>query len=147
VAKHKEHDDAFDPGDFNRQLIGEFRANEGKVGGMFAGAPMLLLTTTGAKSGRTHVVPLVYTVDGGRMVVMGSKGGASTHPDWYYNVRANPEVTVEVGTDSFAARATVAERGERQRLFDQMAAQMPGFAEYQRNTTRQIPVIVLTRVG
>jgi deazaflavin-dependent oxidoreductase (nitroreductase family) len=80
-------------------------------------------------------------------VVMGSKGGASTHPDWYYNVRANPEVTVEVGTDSFAARATVAEGGERQRLFDQMAAQMPGFAEYQRNTTRQIPVIVLTRVG
>jgi deazaflavin-dependent oxidoreductase (nitroreductase family) len=147
VAKHKEHDDAFDPGDFNRQLIGEFRANEGKVGGMFAGAPMLLLTTTGAKSGRTHVVPLVYTVDDGRMVVMGSKGGASTHPDWYYNVRANPEVTVEVGTDAFAARATVAEGVERQRLFDQMAAQMPGFAEYQRNTTRQIPVIVLTRVG
>jgi deazaflavin-dependent oxidoreductase (nitroreductase family) len=147
VAKHKEHDDAFDPGDFNRQLIGEFRANEGKVGGMFAGAPMLLLTTTGAKSGRTHVVPLVYTVDGGRMVVMGSKGGASTHPDWYYNVRANPEVTVEVGTDAFAARATVAEGVERQRLFDQMAAQMPGFAEYQRNTTRQIPVIVLTRLG
>jgi deazaflavin-dependent oxidoreductase (nitroreductase family) len=147
VAKHKEHDDAFDPGDFNRQLIGEFRANEGKVGGMFAGAPMLLLTTTGAKSGRTHVVPLVYTVDDGRMVVMGSKGGASTHPDWYYNVRANPEVTVEVGTDAFAARATVAEGVERQRLFDQMAAQMPGFAEYQRNTTRQIPVIVLTRLG
>lgn len=147
MAKHKEHDDAFDPGDFNRQLIGEFRANEGKVGGMFAGAPMLLLTTTGAKSGRTHVVPLVYTVDDGRMVVMGSKGGASTHPDWYYNVRANPEVTVEVGTASFAARATVAEGVERQRLFDQMAAQMPGFAEYQRNTTRQIPVIVLTRVG
>jgi deazaflavin-dependent oxidoreductase (nitroreductase family) len=147
VTKHKEHDDAFDPGDFNRQLIGEFRANEGKVGGMFAGAPMLLLTTTGAKSGRTHVVPLVYTVDDGRMVVMGSKGGASTHPDWYYNVRANPEVTVEVGTDAFAARATVAEGVERQRLFDQMAAQMPGFAEYQRNTTRQIPVIVLTRVG
>jgi deazaflavin-dependent oxidoreductase (nitroreductase family) len=147
VAKHKEHDDAFDPGDFNRQLIGEFRANEGKVGGMFAGAPMLLLTTTGAKSGRTHVVPLVYTVDAGRMVVMGSKGGASTHPDWYYNVRANPEVTIEVGTDSFPARATVTEGEERQRLFDQMAAQMPGFAEYQRNTTRQIPVIVLARTG
>ncbi len=147
MAKHKAHDDAFDPGDFNRQLIGEFRANEGKVGGMFAGAPMLLLTTTGAKSGRTHVGPLVYTVDDGRMVVMGSKGGASTHPDWYYNVRANPEVTVEIGTDSFPVRATVTEGAERQRLFDQMAAQMPGFAEYQRNTTRQIPVIVLTRVG
>ena len=93
------------------------------------------------------MVPLVYTVDDGRMVVMGSKGGASTHPDWYYNVRANPEVTVEIGTDSFPARAMVTEGEERQRLFDQMAAQMPGFAEYQHNTTRQIPVIVLTRVG
>jgi deazaflavin-dependent oxidoreductase (nitroreductase family) len=146
VAKHKKHDDGFDPGDFNRQLIGEFRANEGKVGGMFAGAQMLLLTTTGAKSGRAHIVPLVYTLDDGRMVVMGSKGGASTHPDWYHNVRANPDVTVEVGAESFPARTTVTEGEERQRLFDQMAAQMPGFAEYQRNTTRQIPVVVIERV-
>jgi deazaflavin-dependent oxidoreductase (nitroreductase family) len=146
VGKHKEHDDTFDPGDFNRQLIGEFRANEGKVGGMFAGAPMLLLTTTGAKSGQAHIVPLVYTLDDGRMVVMGSKGGASTHPDWYHNVRANPDVTVEVGAESFPARTTVTEGEERQRLFDQMAAQMPGFAEYQRNTTRQIPVVVIERV-
>ena len=107
MAKHNEHDDAFDPGDFNRQLIGEFRANEGKVGGMFAGAPMLLLTTAGAKSGRTHVVPLVYTVDDGRMVVMGSKGGASTHPDWYHNVRANPEVTVEIVVRARVAEAPV----------------------------------------
>lgn len=146
MGKHKEHDDAFDPGDFNRQLIGEFRANEGKVGGMFAGAPMLLMTTTGAKSGRAHVVPLVYTVDDGRMVVMGSKGGAATHPDWYHNLLANPDVTVEVGTESFPAHITVTAGEERQRLFDQMAALMPGFAEYQRNTTRQIPVIVIDRV-
>lgn len=146
MGKHKEHDDAFDPGDFNLQLIKEFRANEGKVGGMFAGAPMLLLTTTGAKSGQAHIVPLVYTVDDGRMVVLGSKGGAPTHPDWYHNVRANPDVTVEVGTESFPARTTVTAGEERQRLFDQMAALMPGFAEYQRNTTRQIPVVVIERV-
>ncbi len=146
MKKHKHDDEAFDPGDFNRQLIGEFRTNEGKVGGMFAGAPLLLLTTTGAKSGQAHVVPLVYTVDDGHMVVMGSKGGASTHPDWYHNVRANPNVTVEVGTETFPARTTVAEGEERQRLFDQMAAQMPGFAEYQRNTTREIPVVVIERV-
>jgi deazaflavin-dependent oxidoreductase (nitroreductase family) len=130
---------------FNRQLIEEFRANGGKVGGMFAGAPLLLLTTTGAKSGQPRVAPLAYTTDNDRLVVIASKGGAPTHPDWFHNLRANPQVTVEVGTETFPARATVQQGAERQRLFDQMAAQMPNFAEYQKNTVRKIPVVVLER--
>ena len=134
-----------DYNEFNRQLIEEFRDNGGKVSGMFAGAPLLLLTTTGARTGQPRVAPLTYTTDNGRWVVIASKGGAPTHPDWFYNLRANPEVTVEVGTESFPARATIAKGAERQRLFDQMAAQMPNFGEYQRNTPRQIPVVVLER--
>ncbi len=133
--------------DFNQQVIAEFRANAGQVGGQFAGAPMLLLTTTGARSGQARTAPLVYTTDGDRFVIIASKGGAPTNPDWYHNVRANPEATVEVGTETFQARATVPDGEERDRLFDQMAAQMPGFAEYQRNTTRRIPVVVLERVS
>ena len=132
---------------FNENIVEEFRTNSGKVGGMFEGAPLLLLTTTGAKSGQTRVAPLAYTTDGGRMVVIASKGGAPSHPDWYHNVLANPEVTVEVGTDAFPARATVPEGAERDRLFNQMAERMPNFAEYQRNTTRVLPVIVLERKG
>jgi deazaflavin-dependent oxidoreductase (nitroreductase family) len=130
---------------FNQNLIAEFRANGGKVGGMFAGAPLLLLTTTGAKSGQLRVAPLAYTTDNGHYVVIASKGGAPTNPDWFHNVRANPDVTIEVGTESFPARASIPEGDERDRLFDQMAAQMPGFAEYQRNTTRRIPVVVLEK--
>jgi deazaflavin-dependent oxidoreductase (nitroreductase family) len=130
---------------FNENLINEFRGNGGKVSGMFAGAPLLLLTTRGARSGQARVAPLAYTKDGDRYVIIASKGGAPSNPDWYHNVRANPEVTVEVGAESFPARATVAEGAERQRLFDQMAAQMPNFGEYQKNTARQLPVIVLTR--
>ncbi len=131
---------------FNETLIAEFRANGGKVGGMFAGAPMVLLTTIGAKSGQRRTSPLVYTTDNGNYVIIASKGGAPTHPDWYHNLRANPEVTLEIGTDTFPARATVPEGAERDRLYDQMAAKMPGFAEYQENTTRQIPVVVLERL-
>ena len=136
-----------DPSNFNQQIIDEFRANGGKVGGMFEGAPMLLLTTVGARSGQPRVSPLVYTSDGDRMVIIASKGGAPTNPDWYHNLRANPEVTLEVGTETFPARASVPEGAERQRLFDHMAAQMPGFADYQRNTSRQIPVVVLERIN
>ncbi len=131
---------------FNENLIEEFRANGGKVSGMFAGAPLLLLTTTGAKSGQPRVAPLAYTTDNGNLVIIASKGGAPTNPDWFHNILANPEVTVELGTESFPARATVAET-ERDRLYDQMAAQMPGFAEYQKNTTRRIPVVVLERIA
>ncbi|MDF3043513.1 MAG: nitroreductase family deazaflavin-dependent oxidoreductase [Thermomicrobiales bacterium] len=147
MSENEQSDVSTDYNDFNRKLIEEYRANGGKVSGMFAGAPLLLLTTTGARSGQPRVAPLAYTTDNDRLVVIASKGGAPTHPDWYHNLRANPEVTVEVGTESFPARATVVEGAERQRLFDQMAAQMPNFAEYQRNTTRRIPVVVLERAG
>jgi deazaflavin-dependent oxidoreductase (nitroreductase family) len=147
MSDNEQKEETKDYNAFNRQLIEEFRANEGKVGGMFAGAPLLLLTTTGAKSGQPRIAPLAYTTDNGRWVVIASKGGAPTHPDWFHNVRANPEVKVEVGKETFPARATVPEGAERQRLFEQMAAKMPNFAEYQRNTTRKLPVIVLERAG
>lgn len=131
---------------FNQALIAEFRANEGKVSGQFAGRPLLLLSTTGARSGQTRTSPLAYTTDGEHYVIIASKGGAPTHPDWYHNLVANPIVTVEVGTEQFQARATVAEGEERMRLFNQMAARMPGFGEYQRKVERQLPVIVLERL-
>jgi deazaflavin-dependent oxidoreductase (nitroreductase family) len=131
---------------WNQQIIAEFRANGGRVGGQFAGAPLLLLHTRGARTGQPRINPLAYTRDGERYVVIASKGGAPTNPDWYYNVGAHPRVTVEVGTEQFEAEATIPEEPERTRLYDQMAAVMPGFAEYQRNTTRRIPVVVLTPV-
>jgi deazaflavin-dependent oxidoreductase (nitroreductase family) len=134
--------------DFNKNIIAEFRANEGKVGGQFANTPLLLLNTIGAKSGQTRTNPLAYyTDDGDRLIVMASKGGAPTNPDWYYNVKANPLVTVERGRETFQAQASIVEGAERDRLFNQMAEAMPGFAEYQRNTDRQIPVIILERVA
>ncbi len=131
---------------WNQAIIAEFRANGGQVGGQFEGAPLLLLHTTGARTGQPRVNPLAYTRDGERYVVIASKGGAPTNPDWYYNIVANPRVTVEVGTEQFEAEATTPGEPERTRLYDQMAAVMPGFAAYQRQTTRQIPVVVLTRV-
>jgi deazaflavin-dependent oxidoreductase (nitroreductase family) len=131
--------------DFNQNIIAEFRANAGKVGGPFAGRPMLLLTTTGAKSGQPRTSPLVYTTDRDRLVVIASKGGAPTNPAWYHNLLANPEVTLEVGTERFPARATVETGPERERLFAAQAALMPGFADYQRKTTRQLPVITFER--
>ncbi|MBX0328964.1 nitroreductase family deazaflavin-dependent oxidoreductase [Oscillochloris sp. ZM17-4] len=135
------------PNDFNQAIIAEFRANGGNVGGQFAGAPMLLLNTVGARSGQPRTSPLVYNTDGERIVIIASKGGAPSNPDWYYNLLANPEVTVEVGAEQFVARASFPEGAERDRLFDQMAAKMPFFAEYQRNTERVIPVVVIERVG
>ncbi len=129
--------------DWNSAIIAEFRANDGKVGGRWAGRPLLLLHTTGAKSGQRRVNPVAYTRDGDRLVVIASKGGAPTNPDWYYNLLANPLVTVEVGAEQFQAQATVAAEPERTRLYDQMAKVMPGFAEYQRRTTRRIPVVTL----
>ena len=132
---------------FNQKIIEEFRANGGKVGGQFAGAPMLLLTTIGAKSGQPRTSPMVYTTDGEYLVVIASKGGAPTNPAWFHNLVANPIVTVEQGTEKFQARATVPDTTERDRLFNQVAAIMPGFAEYQRNTTRQIPVVVLEKIA
>jgi len=132
--------------EWNKTIIDEFRANGGKVGGPFAGRPLLLLHTTGAKSQQQRVSPVAYTTDGDRLVVIASKGGAPTHPNWYYNIVANPLVSVEVGIEQFQAHATMPADPERTRLYDQMATVMPGFAEYQRKTTRIIPVIVLTRM-
>lgn len=140
------NDASGDVNDFNQQLIDQFRANDGEiVSGMFKGAPLLLLTTTGAKSGKPRTNPLAYTRDGDRLVIIASKGGAPTNPDWYHNLVANPTASVEVGTETFPIRAQVAAGAERDRLYGQMAAQMPGFAEYQRQTTRRIPVVVLER--
>lgn len=132
---------------FNRQVIDEFRANEGRVGGPFQGAPMVLLHTTGARSGQERITPLVYRPVNGDMAVFGSKGGAPEHPAWYLNLLAKPEVTVEVGTETYPVVARVAEGDERQRIWDEQAAAMPGFAEYQEKTTRVIPVVILERAG
>jgi deazaflavin-dependent oxidoreductase (nitroreductase family) len=131
--------------EFNRQLIEEFRANGGKVTGQFAGRPLLLLTSTGAKSGRAYTTPLVYTKDRDRLVIIASKGGAPTNPDWYHNLVAHPTATVELPGERFQAKVVVTAGAERDRLFNEQAKQMPNFAEYQRNTTRKIPVIVLER--
>jgi deazaflavin-dependent oxidoreductase (nitroreductase family) len=133
--------------DFNRSLIEEFRASDGNVAGHFAGAPLLLLTTTGARTGREHTTPVVYARDGDRLLVFGSKAGAPTHPAWYHNLVANPTVTVELPGERFEARAVVLEGDERDRLFDAQKAAMPGFADYERKTSRTIPVIALERVG
>lgn len=136
-----------DMASINRDVIDQFRANGGQIKqGMFKGSPILLLTTTGARSGATHTTPLVHTRDGDRYVVIASKGGAPTSPAWYHNLVAHPTVTVEVGTEKFDATAVPAQGEERDRLYDAQAALMPGFAAYQRNTTRRIPVVVLERV-
>ena len=132
--------------DRNKKIIEEFRANDGKVGGRFQGKTLLLLHSKGAKSGEERINPTAYVKDNGNLVVIPSKGGASTNPDWYYNLVANPLVTVEVGTDEFQARAQIAEEPERTRLYNKMVDMMPGFDDYRKNTTRQIPVLVLTPV-
>src|SRR5260221_6538769 len=132
--------------DRNKQIIDEFRTNSGKVGGRFEGRTLLLLHTKGAKSGQERINPVAYVKDGDRFVVIASKGGADTHPDWYYNVITDPLVTVEAGTETFQAKATVAEEPERTRLYDKMVEVAPGFDDYRRKTTRVIPVIVLTPV-
>lgn len=132
---------------FNQNVITEFRANGGKVGGYFANMPLLLLTTIGAKSGQTRISPLAYMNDGDRIIIIASKAGAPTNPDWYYNLQAHPEATVEIGTERFHVQATVAEEPERTQLYARVAEKMSNFAEYERKTTRKIPVVVLTRIG
>jgi deazaflavin-dependent oxidoreductase (nitroreductase family) len=134
-----------DMNDWNSKIIEEFHANGGKVGGPFEGTPLLLLTTTGAKSGQRRTTPLVYMPDGDRMIIFASKAGAPTNPDWYHNLVAHPQVTVEVGTETFEAASVVITGEERDRLYAQQAATNPGFAEYETKTTRQIPVIALKR--
>jgi deazaflavin-dependent oxidoreductase (nitroreductase family) len=133
--------------DFNARIIEEFRANEGRVGGMFEGSTLLLLHHVGAKSGTDRVNPLAFNRDGERYVVFASKAGAPTNPDWYHNLKAHPDVSIEVGTDTIAVRAEEATGEERDRLFRAQAERSPQFAEYERKTERVIPVIVLTPTG
>lgn len=132
------------PADFNAQIIEEFRANRGIVGGMFAGLPLLLLHHTGAKSGKSRINPVAFQSDDGRYVVFASKAGAPTNPDWYHNLKAHPNVVIEVGTDTLDTVASEAIGEERERLFRRQAELMPQFAEYEKATERVIPVIVLT---
>lgn len=134
--------------DFNQALIAEFRANDGKVGGQFANTPLILLNTVGAKSGQPRTNPLAYIEDGDRIVIIASKGGAPSNPDWYYNLLANPLVTVELGSEQFQARAVALTGGEeRDRIYTKMAARNPSFAAYALNTTRKIPVVLLERTS
>jgi deazaflavin-dependent oxidoreductase (nitroreductase family) len=134
------------PNERNMLIIQEFRANAGKVGGPFAGKSLLLLHTVGAKSGQPRINPVACIRDGDRLVIIASKGGAPTNPDWYYNLLANPLVSVETGSEQFQVRASIATEPDRTRLYDRMVEMMPGFAEYARRTTRVIPVVILTPV-
>ena len=133
--------------EINRKVIEQFRANGGKVGGQFAGAPMVLLTTKGAKSGKTYVNPLVFSRDGDKYVIIASFAGGPKNPSWFHNLVAHPTPTMEIGGERFQAKATFPSGAERERLFNQQASQMPIFNEYRKKTTRQIPVVVLERVG
>ena len=129
--------------EFNEGIINEFRANAGIVAGPFAGAPMILVNHRGARTGTEYTAPLVYTRDGDGYVVIASKGGAPEDPQWFRNLVANPDVTVEVGTETIPVRARVAEGDERARLFRAQADAMPNFDDYAKATTREIPVVVL----
>jgi deazaflavin-dependent oxidoreductase (nitroreductase family) len=131
--------------DWNTAIIDEFRANAGKVGGNFEGAPMLILHTTGAKSGKERVNPLVYQSAGDDIAIFASKGGAPTNPDWFHNLVANPDVTVEIGTETVPMRARIADGDDHERIWTRQKELMPGFADYETNTTRRIPVVILER--
>lgn len=133
---------------FNDQVIAEFRANGGRVGGMFEGRDnMVIITTTGAKSGRAVTNPLVFLPDGERIVLIASNGGADKHPAWYHNLVADPELTVELPAETFTGKAELVADPERTALFDRMVELMPGFAEYRDKTSRQIPVFAVYRAG
>jgi len=134
-----------DLADWNRSIVEEFRANEGRVGGQFADANMILIHHVGASSGRTWVNPLVYFPNGDQMIIVASAGGAEEHPAWYRNLKAHPEITVEVGTETFPVEATELTGEERDGLWARITDRMPVFAEYQRRTERVIPLLALTR--
>lgn len=134
-----------DINDWNQKVIDEFRANGGQLSGQFAGAPLLLLTSTGAKSGRPHTTPVMYLADGDAVAVFASKAGAPNNPDWFHNLVANPRATVELGTETFQIEAEVADDDERDRLYAIQSERYPTFAEYQEKTGRVIPVVVLHR--
>lgn len=133
--------------DWNKRIIEEFRANDGKVGGQFAGMPLLLLHHKGAKSGIERVNPLAFQRIGDSVAVFASKGGAPTNPDWYHNVVAHPEVSVELGREAFSAKARIASGEERRRIWEAQKAVFPNFAEYEKTSAgREIPVVVLDPV-
>jgi len=131
--------------DWNDHVIAEFRANQGRVGGQFEGAPLLLLHSTGARSGQERVNPMMYLAVGEEFAVFASKAGADTHPDWYYNLRAHPEARVEIGTETFDVTARVLDAEEREPVWEEQKSRYPGFADYEAKTDRVIPVIMLTR--
>ena len=131
---------------FNQRIIKEFRENGGKSGPPFDQSPLMLLGTIGAKSGAARTNPLVYVEDAGRMIIVASFAGAAKSPPWFHNLKANPEVTVEVGTDKYQARATIVDEPDRSRLYKKMEDAMPIFTEYQAKTDRVIPVIALERI-
>jgi len=131
--------------DFNKKIIQEFRANDGKVGGMFEGMSLLLVHTTGAKSGQFRINPTAYIKDGENLIIAASKGGADSHPDWYHNLVSNPQVIVEVGSETISALAEVPSEPERSNLYDKLASKYPMFNEYKTKTKRVIPIIKLIK--
>lgn len=133
--------------EFNARNIAEFRSNGGKLGGPFEGAPVLLLTTTGAKSGQPRTSPMMYLPEGDQIFVFASNEGKDNHPSWYHNLRANPSATVEIGTETFPVTATEITGAEHDRLYAIQSERYPGFAEYRERTDRVIPVIELIRTG
>lgn len=133
--------------DWNAEIIREFRANEGRVGGQFEGAPLLLLHSTGARSGKERINPMMYQAVGDDYAVFASKAGADTNPDWYHNLVANPDASIEVGTEVKRVRAHVAADDEWEPIWSKQKDLYPGFAEYERGTSRKIPVVILKPVG
>jgi deazaflavin-dependent oxidoreductase (nitroreductase family) len=131
--------------DYNRQLIEEFRTNRGKADGPFASRPLLLLTTTGVRSGQPRTTPMMYIPNGDRLLIIASNIGAPTHPDWYHNLLAHPQVTVEVGLETFDAIAVVTEGVERQQLWSRIVELYPFFTDHQAKTIRQIPIVAFSR--
>jgi deazaflavin-dependent oxidoreductase (nitroreductase family) len=137
-----------DPADqFNQRTIAEFRASHCRVGGNLAGAPLLLLHTAGARSGQSRINPVMYLADGDRYLVFASKAGSDRNPDWYWNLRASPDVTIEVGDETIAVHATELAGTERDEKYRIQSERYPGFGAYQQKTSRTIPVIALTRSG
>ena len=132
---------------FNQEIAEEYRANGGQLSGRMAGSRLLLLTTIGARSGRSHITPLGYGVDGERLIVIASNNGATGHPDWYFNLVASRDATVELGNERFSARATIIEGDERERMLPLVRERLPFFAGQEAKTARQIPIVILERVG
>jgi deazaflavin-dependent oxidoreductase (nitroreductase family) len=144
TQRHEEDVAVAERDDFNKRIIDEFRQNKGKVGGPFNGAPMLLLHTRGARTGTERVNPVVYQqLDDGSLAIFASKAGAPTNPDWFHNLVANPEVEIEVGPDRRRMRARVAGASERRPIWEKQKTRMPGFSDYEKTTTRTIPVVIL----